>query len=103
MILRGIRGLHHSATGERKATGSGGPRQGRILELPAAEYRLKAGTAAPSGPVAPILYSTLDSFIKTRPLTISAAASSRMGVAASPRTVIPTRSAPTAPMPVHTV
>ncbi len=44
-----------------------------------------------------------DSFISTRPLTISNAATTRIGVSASPSTVMPTRNAPTAPMPVQMV
>ena len=39
----------------------------------------------------------------TMPVTMNAAAAKRMGVAASPRTAMPTRNAPTAPMPVQTV
>jgi len=44
-----------------------------------------------------------DSFIKTRPLTISAAARMRIAVIASPKTMMPTTNAPTAPMPVQIV
>jgi len=41
-----------------------------------------------------------NSFIKTRPLTISKAARRRIAVIASPKTIMPTTNAPTAPMPV---
>jgi len=44
-----------------------------------------------------------DSFISTSPPTISTAATTRIGVTASPSTSAPTRNAPTAPTPVHTV
>ena len=44
----------------------------------------------------------LDSFISTRPETMSPAAASRMGLAGSPSTTSPTRKAPTAPTPVQT-
>ena len=45
----------------------------------------------------------LDTFISTSPARISTAAAIRMGLAASPSTMTPTRKAPTAPMPVQTV
>lgn len=47
--------------------------------------------------------SALASFIVTMPLTMRSAAMIRTGVIASPRTVIPTTNAPTAPMPVQIV
>ena len=54
-------------------------------------------------PVRCRLYSGLESFMSARPLTIRIAASTRNGLAVSPRTATPTTKAPTAPMPVHTV
>jgi hypothetical protein len=53
-------------------------------------------------PVRCRLYSGLESFMSARPLTIRIAASTRNGLAVSPRTATPTTKAPTAPMPVHT-
>lgn len=44
-----------------------------------------------------------DSFIKTRPLMIRAAARSRKGVTDSPNTKMPTINAPIAPIPVQIV
>jgi hypothetical protein len=43
------------------------------------------------------------SFIITRPLTIKTAATTRIRLAGSPRKMIPTANAPTAPMPVQIV
>src|SRR5690606_40134180 len=44
-----------------------------------------------------------EAFISTRPETISTAARTRSGVTASPSATMPTRKAPIAPIPVHTV
>jgi len=44
-----------------------------------------------------------DSFISTSPDTISSAATIRIALAVSPRTAMPTRNAPTAPIPVQMV
>lgn len=48
-------------------------------------------------------HSAEDSFISTRPLTISTAAQIRRGVSCSPSKVMPTTNAPTAPIPVQIV
>ena len=45
----------------------------------------------------------LESFIRTRPETISTAAPIRIGLTCSPRKTMPTTNAPTAPMPVQIV
>jgi len=44
-----------------------------------------------------------DNFIMIRPPTMEMAATIRMGLADSPKRMIPTRNAPTAPIPVQMV
>jgi hypothetical protein len=85
---------------------SGGPSLDQLracvgaVRLPA---RLGVEAGSPTKGVAGHLHAELDSFISTMPLTISAAASRRSPSAGSPSIAIPTRNAPTAPMPVQTM